>query len=217
MVPGARAFPNLYEEKDARSFAMRQCASCGAEVTADAVFCLRCGSPLPPEGTAGPGAAAPPGPPPPGAAPPAPGVPAQVPGYPRPYAPVPFYPPYPLYPVAPPYVRRSGLPLAGGALSIAGGSLGLVGSLLTFLLLPGSILFPFSGFGSIAYICGGIGVVFGTFAIVGGVLALQRRMWALALTGSILGIFSGAFLGIGSVLCFVAMILLAISSEEFVG
>jgi cobalamin synthase len=46
-------------------------------------------------------------------------------------------------------------------------------------------------------------------------MALRRKMWALALVGSILGLFTFGFYGISSILSLVALIILAISRKEF--
>ena len=69
-------------------------------------------------------------------------------------------------------------------------------------------------FGGILLICGGVGIVFSIIALVGGVFALQRKMWALALVGSILGLLTVGFVA-GSVMSLIALILLVVSHEEF--
>ena len=53
-------------------------------------------------------------------------------------------------------------------------------------------------------------VVLGIVAIVGGVYAIQRKMWGLALAGSICATFLGWLLGIP------AIIFTALSEKEFV-
>jgi len=76
---------------------------------------------------------------------------------------------------------------------------------------------PFAaGFQTLFYICGAIAIIFGIIEILGGVMALRRRMWSLALVGSILGLFFFGWLGFeASLLSLVALILLVISRKEF--
>jgi len=76
------------------------------------------------------------------------------------------------------------------------------------------------GFGgalsAIFLICGAIAIVFGIIAILGGIMAIRRKMWALALVGSILGLFFLGWAGFeASLMSFIALILLAISRNEF--
>ena len=58
--------------------------------------------------------------------------------------------------------------------------------------------------------------LFGIIEILGGIMALRRKMWGLALVGSILGLFFFGWLGFeASLLSFIALILLVISKKEF--
>ena len=58
-----------------------------------------------------------------------------------------------------------------------------------------------------------IGVVFlfivGIFPIIGGIYALQRKKWGLALAGSIVAIFGSSIMGI------LATIFVALAKDEF--
>ena len=158
---------------------------------------------------------------PPAPAPPPPQYPA--PSYPQPYAP-PGYPQYPQY--QQPYgypgyqapVQPTSLPLASGVLLVVAGILGMVSTALSFLVF-GSFGFvgdPFFGaLGTLFLICGIVGITFSAFAIIGGVMAMQKRMWGLALTGSILGLFIIGPVGISSILSLVALILIIVSHREF--
>jgi len=134
---------------------------------------------------------------------------------PPPPAPPPIYGPPPMYmPVKP----RTGVPVAAGVLLIIAGVLGLVGLALSFILVGGLFSFlPFVGgiLGTLFLICGIIVSVFSIFALVGGIMALRRRMWGLALTGSILGLFALGPWGIASILSLVALILVVVSHDEF--
>lgn len=58
-------------------------------------------------------------------------------------------------------------------------------------------------------------IILAIFALVGGILALRKKMWALALTGSILGLFTFGPIAICSILSLIALILIAMSRKEF--
>jgi len=64
-------------------------------------------------------------------------------------------------------------------------------------------------------VCGGIMIVLGIIGLLGGIMAIRRKMWALALVGSILGLFTIGYLGISSLLSFIALIILVIARKEF--
>lgn len=125
--------------------------------------------------------------------------------------PVPTAPPMMMAPAA----EKTAMPVAGGALVLIAGILGLGQGAVLFL--PGAALAGIPGGESLAAIlaiCGGIFVIFGLVAIVGGIMAVQRKMWGLALVGSILGLLALGFI-LGSVLSLVGLILIAISKKEF--
>ncbi|MEW6069618.1 MAG: hypothetical protein AB1485_03290 [Candidatus Thermoplasmatota archaeon] len=126
-------------------------------------------------------------------------------------------PPPPAY-APPPYRKeRTGLPVAAGALLIVTGILGLIGGiyyLFIFLVVGGAVGFFFPELGAIIAVCGSLGVIFAIIALLGGIFAIKRRKWALALIGSILGLFTAGF-WVSSILALVALILIAISHEEF--
>lgn len=104
--------------------------------------------------------------------------------------------------------------MAAGVLLIVAGVIGILQSVVGLLFVSTLPFFvPFGG--PLLLICGVIGVTFSVFALVGGIMATQRRMWGLALTGSILGLFTFGFFGISSLLSLVALILLAVSHREF--
>jgi hypothetical protein len=96
--------------------------------------------------------------------------------------------------------------LIGGILAMLYGAIiAMVGGLVDFV----------PGMGTIFYFCGGIEIIFGLISILGGVMAFQRRTWALALTGSILCMLSIGPYFISSILGLIALILVAVSREEF--
>ena len=73
----------------------------------------------------------------------------------------------------------------------------------------------FPGLATLVYICGGIFIVLSIITLLGGVMALRRRMWGLALVGSILGLFIIGPVFVSSLLSFIGLIILAISRDEF--
>ena len=126
------------------------------------------------------------------------------------YSPPPSYAPQ-MMPMQP---QRTGKPVAGGALLLVAGVLAMIN--FAILIAAGSgfeSLFP--GLGSILAVCGIIGMIFSILALLGGVLAIMRKMWGLALVGSILGLLTIGPLFVSSILSLVALILIAISREEF--
>lgn len=63
--------------------------------------------------------------------------------------------------------------------------------------------------------CAIIGIVISIFPILGGVLALKKKLWGIALVGSIIGLFSIGMLLTSSGLSLISLILLIISRKEF--
>lgn len=112
-------------------------------------------------------------------------------------------------------VQKTALPIAGGALLIVAGILGIIQWAL--LLAAGGaavgVGLPIDVAG-IILVCGSIGVIFSLIALVGGVFAIQRKMWGLALAGGILGLFTLGFF-IGSILALIGLILVAVARKEF--
>ena len=101
--------------------------------------------------------------------------------------------------------ERTALPKAAGILSIVAGGIGLITGIAFASFsttIATDVLFGFGLFGVPS-------IVLGIIAIIGGIFALQRRIWGLALAGSICALLSGWGLGI------LAIIFLAISKGEF--
>jgi hypothetical protein len=99
-----------------------------------------------------------------------------------------------------PAKQDSSLPLVGGILILLA-SLGYLG--IGAIVVAGS---------SVALVgegvaCGGVLLVLGIISILGGIFAIQKRHWAIALIG---GIFV-----IPSVLGLIGLILVAVSRESF--
>ena len=89
----------------------------------------------------------------------------------------------------------------GGALGMGGAAAGGFGEALASGIL--------GGLGAIIGMFGAASIAAGIVAIVGGIFALRRRGWGLALAGSILAIFCMAPLGV------LALIFLVLGTREF--
>ena len=113
-------------------------------------------------------------------------------------------------------VQRTAVPLIGGILAIVSGGfkllgfLGLFAASLVFPITTATIL-PTCGVGELTILLIIIIplAILGILAIVGGIYALQRKKWGLALAGSIAAFLPWSFLGLASI------ILIALSKNEF--
>ena len=104
-------------------------------------------------------------------------------------------------------MERTWKPTTAGILCIIAGVIGVISGLTVAIL--GGIGGSFFG---MAWM-GAIGVpliVSGIVAIVGGIYALRRRIWGLALAGAICAVFSGYL-----ILGILAIIFVAIGKDEF--
>ena len=63
--------------------------------------------------------------------------------------------------------------------------------------------------------CSIIGFIISIFTILGGLISIKRKLWGIALTCSIIGIFSIGIVFTSSLLSFIAMVLLIISRKEY--
>jgi hypothetical protein len=118
---------------------------------------------------------------------------------------------YPMYPMMRP---RTGTPTAAGVMLLIGGILGLMTPV--FMLGLGSMLFFIPLYGSIFIVCFVLILIFAVFALIGGVMAMQRKSWALALIGAIFCMFCIGPIYISSILGLIGLILVVISKDEFV-
>ena len=117
-------------------------------------------------------------------------------------------------------VPKTWMPTTAGILCIISGATRLMGGIIIFILgwlgdgilnlfwlgMPSTQFIPFL----LLRIAAVPVVVLGVLAIVGGVYAIQRKRWGLALTGSICATLLGWLLGIP------AIIFTALSQKEFV-
>lgn len=112
--------------------------------------------------------------------------------------------------------ERTALPIAGGALLLVAGILGIVqwGWVFAAGATALGLGIPIPGLAEAIAICGAIGIIFSLIALLGGVFAIQRKMWGLAIAGGILGLFTLGFV-IGSILALIGLILVAVARKEF--
>jgi len=92
-------------------------------------------------------------------------------------------------------MEKTWRPKTAGILSIIAGCMGIaLGAYVVIVGAPARALIQeITGFDAIM---GAPEICFGIVAIVGGIFAMRRRAWRLALTGAILAIVSMPFLGI---------------------
>ena len=107
--------------------------------------------------------------------------------------------------------HASGTLVLGGVMAILAGVLALGQGLL--LLVASSSVSYIPGSGSVCF-CGGLDALFGIGALVGGISAIQRKSFAIALVGAIVGML-GLGLLIGALFGLIAIICIAISRQEF--
>jgi hypothetical protein len=122
-------------------------------------------------------------------------------------------------------VQKTWKPLVAGILNIVGGALRILGSIMAIIGImfflpvytavgPG----PVPEFGrwlipgvieAILLIAAVFLLIVGILPIIGGIYALQRKKWGLALAGSIVAIFGSSIMGV------LATIFIALSKDEF--
>jgi len=113
-------------------------------------------------------------------------------------------------------MKNTWMPTAAGVLSIISGVFRLMG-LIGFIVYASGGMFTFTGWtfwfplnaALILWIITIPVAISGVLAIVGGIYALQRRKWGLALAGSIAAFFPFGLLGL------ISVILTALSRDQF--
>jgi len=119
--------------------------------------------------------------------------------------------------------RRSSLPMIGGILLILVGVLGLftwtavfaVDASMISSMIPEGTPLTAEQLQTILTTCAVIGCILSVFALLAGFLALQRKVWALTILGSFLGLLTVGPMFLGSGLSLIALILLALSRKDF--
>jgi hypothetical protein len=107
--------------------------------------------------------------------------------------------------------KKTWMPTTAGILDIIAGSLGLiaalvfifVGGLMRFMPDVPTLIWPIFTALAVPF------AIIGILAIVGGVYALRRKLWGLALAGSIAAFFPSWILGIA------AIVFTILSKKEF--
>lgn len=119
--------------------------------------------------------------------------------------------------------KPSILPVLAGILLILAGLLGLltwasalaVDTSMIQSFLPSNSPITAEQLQSTLLICGIIGSILSIIALAGGIVALRRRGWGLAIVGSILGLFTIGPYFLASVLALIGLILIVISRKDF--
>jgi hypothetical protein len=163
------------------------CQRCGETLPPNAIACPRCGYPV--AGTAGQ--------------------------------------PYPnyqsgVYPMQ--SAPRTNRPVIGGICLVLSGIIGIGLAIVTLLtidsmvaqLAPSFPTLPTSEIRSIFYFIVGAWTFIGIMAILGGVMAIRRRHWGIAVLGGVFGLLTfGIFFIEGSILGLIGLVLIAMSRHEF--
>ncbi|HEX7392238.1 MAG TPA: zinc ribbon domain-containing protein [Thermoplasmata archaeon] len=105
--------------------------------------------------------------------------------------------------------KETYMPLIGGILILVAGAHEIYYG--TMMVIGGEELLPITfGMSSIIVVCGAIVAVLGIVAILGGVFAIRRKNFTLAILGCILGLL-GAYI----IVPIIGLILIALSKDEF--
>jgi len=120
-------------------------------------------------------------------------------------------------------ISRSSKPLIGGIFLIIAGLLGIftwsmalaLDSSMLQNILPTDSPISVEQLQSILVTCGIIGCILSIIALAGGIVAVKRKAWGLAIVGGILGLFTiGPYL-LGSIIALIGLILVVISRKDF--
>jgi hypothetical protein len=124
---------------------------------------------------------------------------------------------------------RNSYPFIAGILLIIAGALGIFNWIQTFTLdvtTLGSLfdinqiqeIYPEITYEQILgflQTCAIIGIIISVFPILGGLLAVKKKLYYIAITGSIIGLFSIGIMATSSILSLIALVLLILSKKEF--
>jgi hypothetical protein len=119
--------------------------------------------------------------------------------------------------------QPSSKPLIAGILLIIAGLLGLftwasalaIDSSIIQNVLPADSPITVEQLQSFLTTCGIIGAVLSIFTLAGGIVAMKRKAWGLAVIGGILGLFTIGPMLLGSILSLIGLIIVAISRKDF--
>jgi len=123
--------------------------------------------------------------------------------------------PYCQKPTAPGTKGKSSTPLVGGIFLLLGGILA-AGNGIYIAILGGTLGSMYGvNIGGIMAVCGAVEAIFGILALLGGIFAIQRKYWGIAIVGSIFGLISIGPLFLSSIFGLIGLILVATSKDEF--
>jgi hypothetical protein len=105
-------------------------------------------------------------------------------------------------------MEKTWKPTVGGILAIISGIVGIIVGLIVFTWGPFAGAWFMAWLGAI--VISPLFIISGIIAIVGGMYALQRKIWGLALAGSICALFSSA-----GILGILAIIFVVLGKREF--
>ncbi|MFA5101899.1 MAG: hypothetical protein WC525_01980 [Candidatus Thermoplasmatota archaeon] len=119
--------------------------------------------------------------------------------------------------------KPSSIPLIAGIFLIIAGLLGLftwasalaLDTSMIENVLPADSPISVDQLQSFLTTCGIIGAVLSIVVLAGGIVALKRKAWSLAVIGGILGLFTIGPMLLGSILSLIGLILMVISRKEF--
>lgn len=119
--------------------------------------------------------------------------------------------------------KPSNKPLIAGILLIIAGLLGILTwsaalaleSSMIESVLPPDVPITVEQLQSFLTICGIIGCIVSVFTLTGGIVAVKRKAWGLAIVGSILGLFTIGPALLGSILSLIGLIFLVMSRKDF--
>ncbi len=128
-----------------------------------------------------------------------------------------------------PSVQKTSRPLIAGVLMLLAGALGILTGISLSTIDTSTInsiinltqlqtIYPdvtAETIRQIYLVCGTIGIILSIFTILGGIVAVKRKLWGLALTGSILGLFTIGPMFISSILSVISLIILVLARKEF--
>jgi len=106
--------------------------------------------------------------------------------------------------------KETAYPIVGGIFEILAGIIGLGLGGLWIVGAGAASTIPYIDVSGLLLVCGAIFIVFGLLALLGGIFALQRKNYAIALVGAIFALFSG-FLIFG----ILALIFIVLAKDEF--
>jgi len=119
--------------------------------------------------------------------------------------------------------KPSSMPLIAGIFLIIAGLLGLftwssalaLDSSMIQNVLPADSPISAEQLQSILTTCGIIGAILSIVTLAGGIVAMKRKAWGLAVIGGILGLFTIGPMLLGSIISLIGLILVAISRKDF--